>query len=205
MTALSSLDSVTPQTVDALAWFGIHVRSRCEVQAHRELTQRGFETFFPSRVVTRRWSDRTKQVTIPLFPGYLFCRFDLDHRFRILNTPGIADIVGAGHVPISIPESEIQSLQTLVSSKVVLVPWPFLKIGQRVQLERGPLAGVEGIVIQAEDGCSRVVVSVGLLQRSVATHIEREWIGKVDPVSPKPIVAQASTATSAWTWRAGQA
>lgn len=167
-----------PELAD-LAWFGIHVKSRCEALAHHELSLRGLEAFLPLQRVKRRWSDRVKTIDVPLFPGYLFCRFDLSGRVRVLNAPGVAHIVGAGFNPIPISETEIRSIQTMVASKAILVPWPYLQLGQRVRIDYGPLAGVEGVVIRAEDGRSRVVVSVTLLQRSIATEIDRDWIGRV--------------------------
>jgi transcription antitermination factor NusG len=166
-----------PATPEVLAWYGIHVKSRCESRVHQELSDRGFETFLPMHREKRRWSDRTKTIDVPLFPGYLFCKFELTHRFRILNAPGVARILGAGSTPIPISEAEIRSVEALVASRTALVPWPFLQIGQRVRIAYGPLAGVEGIVARAEDGRSRVVVSVTMLQRAVAAEIDREWIG----------------------------
>jgi transcription antitermination factor NusG len=162
------------------AWFAIHVRSQCEVLAARELAARGYTGFLPTRRVKRRWSDRTKMVQVPVFPGYIFSRFDLSHRFRVLNLPGVARIVGSGATPIPISDIEIDSVRAMVASKAAFLPWPYLRVGQRVRLQQGPLAGVEGIVAEAPDGRSRIVVSIDLLQRSLATEIEREWIGAVN-------------------------
>src|ERR1017187_468659 len=158
------------------AWYGIHVKSRSERRAYQELSDRGFEAFLPVHRVKRRWSDRMKEIELPLFPGYLFCRFDLSHRFRILNAPGVARIVSAGPNPIPISETEIRSVKPLVASKTALVPWPFLQVGQWVRIDHGPLEGIEGIVARAEDGRSRVVVSVTMLQRAVAAEIDRDWV-----------------------------
>jgi transcription antitermination factor NusG len=158
------------------AWFAIHVRSKCESRAYSELSARGFEAFLPLRQVKRRWSDRDKTMDDPVFPGYLFCRFGLSNRFRVLNVPGVARIVGAGLTPIAIPDDEIRSVERLVESRMMLHPWPYLKSGQRVRIDRGPLEGLEGMVIRAADGSPRVVVSVALLQRSVAAEIDRDWI-----------------------------
>ena len=166
-------------SVACTAWYAVKVKSRCEVQTHNELSLRGFEAFLPLQRVRRRWSDRVKTLDLPLFPGYLFSKFQVEHRVRVLNLPGVAHIVGAGPEPIAIDEAEIRSIQTLVSSRTVLTPWPYLQAGQRVAIDHGPLSGVEGIVVRAEDGKPRVVVSVTLLQRSVAAEIDREWIGNV--------------------------
>jgi transcription antitermination factor NusG len=159
------------------AWFAIQVKSRCETAAYQELSGRGLEAFLPLQYVRRRWSDRTKILNLPAFPGYLFCRFDLSNRFRVLSTPGVAHIVGAGSTPIPISEAEIRAVRTMVGGELPVVPWPYLRLGQRVRLDRGPLAGLVGIITKAADGGDRVVVSVDLLQRSVAAEIDRDWIG----------------------------
>jgi transcription antitermination factor NusG len=160
-------------------WFGIRVKSRCESRAHDDLRLRGFETFLPLCSVRRRWSDRVKTLEVPMFRGYLFCRFALPDRVRVLSAAGVAQIVGCGNTPVPISEAEIRSVQTLVASHVACTPWPYLQAGQRVSIDSGPLAGVEGVIVRAEDGKPRVVVSVSMLLRSVAAEIEREWIGRV--------------------------
>ncbi|MGA2038131.1 MAG: transcription termination/antitermination NusG family protein [Bryobacteraceae bacterium] len=160
-------------------WFGIRVKSRCEVRAHDDLCLRGFETFLPLCTVRRRWSDRVKTLQVPMFGGYLFCRFALGDRLRVLNAAGVAQIVGVGNSPVPISEIEIHSVQTLVASRVACTPWPYLQTGQRVSIDDGPLAGVEGVIVRAENGKPRVVVSVTMLLRSVAAEIERDWIGCV--------------------------
>lgn len=159
------------------------MKSRCEFRAHDDLLLRGFEAFLPLCSVRRRWSDRVKILQVPMFGGYLFCRFALPDRVRVLNAAGVAQIVGFGNTPVPISEAEIRSVQTLVSSKIACTPWPYLEAGQRVSIDDGPLAGVEGVIIRAEDGKPRVVVSVSLLLRSVAAEIEREWIGSVQQLS----------------------
>jgi transcription antitermination factor NusG len=170
----SPLD-VAPGTEDS-SWFAIHVRSRCESKTYQELGLRGFESFLPLRLVRHRWSDRFKTFEEPIFPGYLFCRFDLSARFRVLNTPGVAQIIGAGTTPIPVAEDEIRSIRTLAASRLALTPWPCLRTGLTVRIAWGPLAGVQGIVVRAEDGSHRVVVSVNLLNRGVSVEVERDWI-----------------------------
>jgi transcriptional antiterminator NusG len=185
---MSDLPVFDPETLSATGcrpelesapWFGIHVKSRCEAQVHDELCLRGLAVFLPLQRVKRRWSDRIKTLDFPVFPGYLFCRFKLSESGRILCMRGVTRILGAGSNPIPISEAEIRSIQTLVASKAALFPWPYLHAGHRVRIDRGPLAGVEGIVVRAEDGRSRVVVSLDLLQRAVAAEIDRDSIGQV--------------------------
>jgi len=150
------------------------------MRASTELSQRGLETWLPLCHVKHRWSDRTKIVDQPLFPGYLFSRFLMADRVRVLQSPGVKQIVGIGVTPAPISASEINNLRTLVDARPVLVPWPYLCAGQKVRVDRGPLAGVYGFVVRAEEGSLRIVVSVDLLQRSVAAEIDRDCVGSVE-------------------------
>lgn len=161
-------------------WFAIRTSPRWEMRALSELELRGVETYLPLCGVRRVWSDRIKVVKEPLFPGYLFSRFQMEDRIRVLQAPGIRQIVMAGNNPTPMGDREIENLKILISATPVIVPWPYLPDGQRIRIERGPLAGVEGFVVRAEEGAIRIVVSVDLLQRSVATEIDRN---SMDPVS----------------------
>ena len=158
-------------------WFGVRVKPRSEFRVSGELLLRGFEAFLPAHQVRRRWSDRFKVSEEPLFPGYLFCRFHPWDRVRILEAPGVIQIVGIGKNPVSISETEIGAIQTMVASRILLTPWPYLEAGQHVLIDTGPLAGVRGVVVRSETGNPRVVVSVTLLKRSIAAEIDRGWIG----------------------------
>jgi len=157
-------------------WYGVRVRPKSEARASCELSARGLEAFLPTRRLRRRWSDRMKTLDVPVFPGYLFCRFDAGERTRVLDAPAVIQVLGVGGTPTPVSETEIQAIQTMVTSRLLLTPWPYLRSGQRVRIDHGPLAGVDGIVAKAEDGKPRVVVSVTLLQRSVAAEVERDWI-----------------------------
>jgi transcription antitermination factor NusG len=161
-------------------WFAIRTSPRWEVRASSELSCRGLETYLPLCRVKRNWSDRIKIIDQPLFPGYLFGRFHLADRVRVLQAPGVKQIVGIGNTPAPISDSELDNLRTLVSANTLLEPWPYLGAGQRIRIDRGPLAGVEGFVVRAGPGALRIVVSVDLLQRSVATEIDRDSIGSAE-------------------------
>ena len=161
-------------------WFAIRTSPRWEFRASSELALRGLETYLPLRHVKRNWSDRVKIIDQPLFPGYLFGRFHLADRVRVLQAPGVKQIVGVGNTPAPISDSELENLRTLVSANTLLVPWPYLGAGQRIRIDHGPLAGVEGFVVRADQGALRIVVSVDLLQRSVATEIDRSSIGSAE-------------------------
>jgi transcription antitermination factor NusG len=158
-----------------LFWYGIRVRSKFERVASASLSGKGYEEFLPLYRSRRRWSDRSKELDLPLFPGYLFCRLDVqDGLLPVLTTPGVISIVGAGRTPVSIPESEIHAIQAVVRSGLPAQPWPLLAAGTKVLIEKGPLAGIEGITPNVNKGY-RFVVSVPLLQRSVAVEIDRRW------------------------------
>jgi transcription antitermination factor NusG len=138
------------------------------------------EEFLPLQRMQRSWSDRTQRVDLPLFPGYIFCRFGYRERLHALNTPGIRSIVGFGSRDIALDDSEIESIQTLLSSGLPVSPCPYLRAGETVTIESGALSGVRGTVLR-EKGAWRIVVNVEILQRSVAVEIDR------DLVSPAPV------------------
>jgi transcription antitermination factor NusG len=156
-------------------WYALQVRPRYEKQVSQALHRKGFEDFLPLQSLRRRWSDRWKEVEFPLFPGYLFCRLDDRNRMPVLTVPGVIRIVGSGTDLTPVPEKEIQDLQIVVHSGLTLEPWPYLKKGQRVMIVVGNLTGVEGILLKKK-GMNRLVVSVDLLQRSVALEIDAEWV-----------------------------
>jgi len=123
----------------------------------------------------RKWSDRVKELEQPLFPGYLFCKFDFQNRRSVVTTPGVLQVVGCGRTAVPVSEQEIHALQLAVSSGVPKQPWPYLEVGQRVRVVYGTLTGLEGILVNMK-GNHRVVVSVSLLQRAVAMEVEASWL-----------------------------
>lgn len=167
-------------------WFAIQVRSRHEGIVEAFLRANGYESFLPSYWCRRQWSDRIKEIELPLFPGYLFCRFNLQDRVSILKTPGLILIVGIAKNPVPIDEVEIAALRTLVSSGVSTQPWPYVRIGQRLRIEHGALRGLEGI-LQSFKGRQRIVVSVNLLQRSVAAEIDSAWVSPTPAYLPSSV------------------
>ena len=164
--------------VGSLPWFALQIRSRYEKIAATLLRGKGYELFLPLYKSRRCWSDRIKELELPLFPGYLFCRFDPLDRLPILVTPGVIQVVGIGRNPAPVDDAEITNIQTAVQSGLPRQPWPFLQVGQRVKVKRGPLQGLEGILLDFK-GRQRLVLSVTLLQRSVAIEVDGAW---VDPL-----------------------
>ena len=174
-------------------WFAVRVRSNYERVAGAHLRERGFEEFSPSYKTERKWSDRKKEMDQFLFPGYLFCRLNPVNRLQVLTAPGVVDLVGFGKIPAPVPDHEIESIRRMVQSGLLVMPWPYLELGRRVLIERGPLAGVEGILDEVKGKC-RLVVSVQLLQRSVSAEVDRDWIR---PLPPARSNGRATTATRA--------
>jgi transcriptional antiterminator NusG len=168
--------------LEARPWFALRVRSNYERITVTHLRERGYEDFAPSYKIEKRWSDRTKQIDQFLFPGYIFCRFDPNDRLPILTVPGVVDLVGFGKMPEHIPDAEIERVRRMVESGLLVTPYPYLQVGQAVLIERGPLSGVEGILVDVK-GNARLVVSVNLLQRSVSAEIDRHSIRPIQTLS----------------------
>jgi transcription antitermination factor NusG len=161
-------------------WYALQVQTRHEARVAAHLSGKGYELFLPFYKCRRRWSDRVKEVETPLFPGYLFCRFNALNRLPILTTPGVIQVVGCNRSPIPVEESEIHAIQRFIASGIPSQPWPFLQVGDRVRIESGPLHGLEGILIEFK-GNHRLVVSVSLLQRSVAALLDSSLVSSLRP------------------------
>jgi transcription antitermination factor NusG len=155
-----------------LQWFAIRVKSNREKVASSNLSIKGYEVFLP--VYNRRWLGAAESKEHALFPGYLFCRFNVKHRLPILMVPGIVHIVGLGKTPIPLDEEEVQSLRLVVNAHLAIQPVDFFVIGQKVRVDRGPLAGAIGIITGRK--AESLVVSIILLQRSVSVDLAPEWI-----------------------------
>lgn len=157
------------------------------------LKQKGYSQYFPTFQVESRWSDRTKRIEKPLFPGYVFCSFNPNQRLPILATPGVVQIVGIGKDPEPVDERELEALWCTLRSGVLTRPHPYLKVGERVVVERGPLAGIEGLVTEFK-GQFRLVVAISLLQRAVAAEIEANWVRPVQPSPFHPVAGATAWA-----------
>ena len=171
-------------------WYALTTRSQHEKKAVEALDLRGFQTFLPLYRARRRWSDRTKVLDLPLFPGYVFCRFAVEQRVSVLTSPNIATVVGIGKQPVPLADEEIQGIQTMIASGLRVEPWQFLEVGQKVRIAGGALDGVTGILVQ-EKNSLRVVVNVELLHRSVAVEISRERLTPAKEAWRHPAAAAA--------------
>jgi transcription antitermination factor NusG len=156
-------------------WFALTVGPSHERRAERSLLNQGFEAYVPVYRVHRRWSDRVKHIDTVLFPGYVLCRFGYEDRLRVLSAAGVRSVVTTGRDPAPVSEDEISAVRALLASGRPLLPWPYLRIGQRVAIREGPFASLRGVIVRAKDGC-RVVVSVDALGCSVAVEVDAELV-----------------------------
>lgn len=162
-------------------WYAIHVKSRHEFKVHERLTSTGVEVFLPIVERLSRWKDRNKLVTLPLFPGYMFVHIDRNYAnmLSVLKTKGVVRFLGVvPGEPEPVPDAQIICLQRLIESKEDLDPYPYLKEGQRVRIKRGPLAGVEGDLVERA-GKHFLVLSVDILRQGVSLKIEASEVESV--------------------------
>jgi transcription antitermination factor NusG len=163
-------------------WYALKVRPRFERVAVAHLRSRGYDPFLPTYISKRQWSDRIKSLELPLFPGYLFCQLDLKSRLPVLTAPGVNYIVGVGRAPEPVPDPDIASIRSIVSSGLYYEPFPYLNAGQLVRVEQGALVGLVGRVVEVKN-TSRLIISINLLMRSVSAEIDRSWVHPIEHIS----------------------
>ena len=159
------------QTDHPLRWYALRTRSRHEKVVRDQLANLGIEPLLPTVKRLSQWKDRKKEIEVPLFSGYCFVRFASDHKLPVLKTIGVVDIVGSGHSPEAIPDEEIAALRTLMASVLPYDPHPYLHEGMQVEVVRGPLQGVQGILLRKEKR-HRLVLGVRLIQQAAAVEID---------------------------------
>jgi transcription antitermination factor NusG len=165
---LTSPDSYGPES----PWYAIYTRHQHEKTVAQALTGKGLETFLPLHTATHDWKDRTKILSLPLFPCYVFFRGILEHsRLRIITTPGVYAIVSSGGHPAAIAATEIEMIRRVVESGGLLESHPFVKCGNRVRIKCGPFVGIQGILVRRKDKC-RLVLSVEMLGKAAAVEVD---------------------------------
>lgn len=160
-------------------WFALRVRSNYERKVAEALRGKGYEEFLPVYRQRKRWSDRMRDVELPLFKGYVFSRFNVEKRLPILTIPGVVGIAGSGRMPLPIELHEIEALQRVAQLNLDAEPCPYLRVGQRVTIDRGPLAGLDGVLTSIKKPY-RLVLAVTLLQRAVSIEIDEQWVSPLD-------------------------
>ena len=163
---------------DAGPWFALQVVPRHEKSVDKILEYRGCNHFLPTCRVRRRWSDRVRFVEEPLFPGYVFCRSQSNLMEIIRSSPGIIRIVAFGGRPHPVPDKEIEALQQIVRGKREYSAFPYLSMGQKVQVISGPLTGIIGIIAEFKNR-ERVVISLDVIMKSVSVEIDQSEVALV--------------------------
>lgn len=153
----------------------MRVRHRHEEAVRRALAKREVEAFYPNRRVRKRWSDRTRTVTEPLFPGYVFCRIRRTQHRLCLELSGAVELVGFGGRAEPIDDAEMTSLRAAADSGATLTTADFLRPGRPVVVVDGPLAGASGILEEIRSR-QRLLLRVSLLQRAVAAEVDKAFV-----------------------------
>ena len=159
-------------------WYALYIRHQHEKNVARSLSGKGLEVFLPLYTAVHRWKDRDKRLSLPLFPCYIFLQNPSERWQSILATPGVHSVVGFAKRPATIATAEIEAIQRVVGSCLKLEPHPFLRCGDRVRLTAGPLEGLEGLLLRKK-GTWKLLVSVEMLQRSVAVEVDASMVEPV--------------------------
>jgi transcription antitermination factor NusG len=168
---MSNLEELEPKGEDAASWWAIYTRHQHEKVVAQVLSTKGFQVFLPLYDSVRRWKDRNKTLSLPLFPCYVFVHGGLGRRLQVLTTPGVHTILYNGDKIAMIPNLEIEAIRRAATAPAQVQPYPFLKCGERVRVKRGSLEGVCGILVRKKS-LFRLVLSVEMLAQSVAVEID---------------------------------
>jgi transcription antitermination factor NusG len=175
-------------------WYAAYTSARHEKTVAEHLRQREIEHFLPLYETVHRWRNGRHRVQLPLFPGYVFVRMSMREKLRVLQVPGLAQIVSFNGAPAALPESEIETLRRALASGTLAQPHPYLAVGSRVEICRGPLQGLRGVLLRHQ-GQLRVVLSIEMIMRSIVVEVEACDVVAVDqstaPVIPAIAVGPA--------------
>jgi transcription antitermination factor NusG len=166
------------------SWYAIYTRHQHEKMVAQILTSKGFEAFLPLYETTHNWKDRTKALSLPLFPCYVFLKGGLERRLQIVTTPGMYGIVSSAGQPAAIPDIEIEAIRRVVESGVPVEAHPYLKCGNWVRIKCGPLAGIQGILVRKKN-ISRLVLSVEILGTAAAMEVAAFQVEAVHATGPR--------------------
>jgi transcription antitermination factor NusG len=152
-------------------WYAAYTSANHEKRVATQLEERAVEHFLPLYESVRRWKDRRMKLQLPLFPGYVFVRLVLRDRLQVLQIPSVVRLVGFSGIPVPLPDQEIESLRGALRQQLHAEPYPYLTIGKRVRILRGPLEGKEGILVRRKANL-RVILSIDLIARSIVVDID---------------------------------
>jgi transcription antitermination factor NusG len=164
-------------------WFAVYTTCRHEKRVAEHFSRRGIEHYLPLYRSQRIWKDGSRvTLSLPLFPGYVFVHIGRMGRVPVLQVPGVLWVVGkSGSEPTPLPEFEIDTLRTALDPLHV-EPFPTLAAGQRVRIQAGPLAGIEGIVVRRQNSF-RVVITLELIMQSIAVEVNADDLEPIEASS----------------------
>jgi transcription antitermination factor NusG len=169
--------------LETLRWYALQTAPRKEKLISSVLSEKGYECFLPLYSRRTVWSDRIKVTSLPLFPGYVFSRFDVQARLPILMTPGVNSVVGNGKIPAAVSENDLNAVRAVLRNKLPVEPCDSLEEGDLVRVIRGPLEGLTGSFVQYR-GSYRLILSISLINRSVAVDIDRAYVESISSRRP---------------------
>lgn len=163
-------------------WYAVYTRHQHEKSAAQQLSGKGLNVLLPLYRSLNRWKDRTQAVSLPLFPNYLFVQADLQNKLEVLRTPGVCYLVCNAGLPVRLVSAEIEGVRRMTEAPCDLQPHPFLHRGDRVRVIRGPLVGLEGILVRIKNQ-SRMVLSLELLQKSASVEVDVSCLERISSAS----------------------
>ncbi|HLJ90097.1 MAG TPA: UpxY family transcription antiterminator [Candidatus Angelobacter sp.] len=169
---------------DGLSWYAAYTRSRHEKRVADDLLRRDVEFYLPLYETVSRWKDRKMRLSLPLFSSYVFVKIDIQERLRVLDVPGIVRLVGFKGKPVALPDGEMEKLQRGLGAALLAEPHPFLTVGRKVRIVRGPFEGFDGILLRRR-ATPRVVLSIELIQRSICIEVD---IDMIQPIRTKTAI-----------------
>jgi transcription antitermination factor NusG len=182
--------------VDGAGWFALWTNSHCEQLVHDQLIARGFHAFLPMMPDWSRRAGTRRLIQRPMFPGYLFVHEAMDkrHYIEIMKTRGLVRILGDGWDKLeAVPDREVESIRQITDCTTAVMPYPYLREGQRVRIIEGPLTDLEGILVRYKQR-GLLVLSVDLLRRSVAVEVESASVVPVQASAPRATLASPAAA-----------
>lgn len=166
-----------------MPWYAVHTKSRHEYKAHAGLIKKNLESFLPEMEVWSKRKDRKKKLSVPLFPGYLFVSAALDNetKLAVLKTSGVVQILGKkeNSEPLPVPDEKILAIKRIMARKVEMYSIQYPREGEPARIIDGPFAGIEGTVMKSDLENELFVISIDLMQRSVAIKLEGFQIAKI--------------------------
>ena len=176
------------ESVEQSYWYAIQTRSRHEKMVRDQLAAKSITHLLPLWRKRSIWKDRVKFVDVPLFSGYLFGYFALQDKVAVLETVGVARLVGINGKAMTIPEEQIAAVRTMMEHRLPCSPHPYLVEGMRVRIKCGLLAGAEGILIEKRQR-HRLVISMDIIHQAVAVDVDS---AEVEPLGPRPQTSRSS-------------